>query len=282
VVNSRRTQLVQRFVVALTQGGTTGNVFRAIDLHAHDAVRYVGDMLAWMHQAAASEEEFLEAVFGDGTGQKSARSQSGKGGSAAEEPIDGCTSGPAGLSVSELLARCLQGLGRPLRVRIMQALETRSGIEILYTLTDLLAFYETTFHRIVPMENAVHSTIKGCLGECKRIFLAGLNKQAEQLTQSPSSYPLDLTASHATKECCKQIQEILRVQSSALSPLSSDPNDSCFVDTVLGNIIQPLLQACRLGGQSLSQGDMAIFMLNNVSSVLVRICHKLYSLSKKT
>ena len=71
VVNSRRTQLVQKFVVALTQGGPAGQVFRAIDLHAHDAVRYVGDMLAWMHQAVASEEEFLESVFGDTTKEKS-------------------------------------------------------------------------------------------------------------------------------------------------------------------------------------------------------------------
>ena len=45
VVTSRRTQLVQRFVIALTQGGPSGQVFRAMDVHAHDAVRYVGDML---------------------------------------------------------------------------------------------------------------------------------------------------------------------------------------------------------------------------------------------
>ena len=64
IVNSRRTQLVQKFIFALTQGGSTGEVFRAIDLLAHDPVRYVSDMLAWMHQTVASEVEFLEAVFG--------------------------------------------------------------------------------------------------------------------------------------------------------------------------------------------------------------------------
>jgi len=34
------------------------------------------------------------------------------------------------LSVPELLARCLQGLGRPLRVRIVQTLESRAGLEV--------------------------------------------------------------------------------------------------------------------------------------------------------
>jgi hypothetical protein len=35
-------------------------------------------------------------------------------------------------------------------------------------------------------------------------------------------------------------------------------------------VIQPLLQACRMGGQALSKGDMALFMLNNVSAI--RVC----------
>jgi conserved oligomeric Golgi complex subunit 6 len=286
VVNSRRSQLVQKFVVALTQGGPSGQVFRAIDLHAHDAVRYVGDMLAWMHQAVASEEEFLEAVFGEARdGSKS----SDKAGSRGKEAVSAGTAEGAdkegegdgevdgegsakqqalvGLSVTELLARCLQGLGRPLRVRITQTLESRAGLEVLYTLTDLLCFYEQTFGRLVPIENAVHSTVKGCLNECKRLFISGLNKQADVLVQSPAAYPLDLTAAHATKECCRQIHEILRVQSGAMSAMPMDPNDPCYVDTVLGSIIQPLLQSCRMGAQSLSQGDMAIFMLNNVSSI---------------
>ena len=69
---------------------------------------------------------------------------------------------------------------------------------------------------------------------------------------------------------CRQIQEVLRVQSSAMSTQSEDPLDSCHVDTVLGSVIQPLLQACRMGGQALSKGDMALFMLTNGSAI--RVC----------
>ena len=54
-----------------------------------------------------------------------------------------------------------------------------------------------------------------------------------------------------------------------MSSLPLDPADPCHVDTVLGSVIQPLLQACRMGGQTLSKGDMALFMLNNVSAVRV-------------
>lgn len=252
---------------------------RAIDLHAHDSVRYVGDMLAWMHQAAASEEEFLNAVFGNNKEKGRVVNSNNSNDSNIDlnntiglnDSVDivgeNGNKELLGLNVQEMLARCLQGLGRPLRARIIQTLEGRAGLEALYTLTDLLCFYEITFNKVVPIENAVHSAIKGCLIECKRLFVSALNKQAESLVQSPLSYPLDFTASLTTKECCKQIHEILRVYGSALSPIPSDSVDPCYVDTVLGCIIQPLLQACRTGGKSLHQSDMAIFMLNNVSSI---------------
>jgi conserved oligomeric Golgi complex subunit 6 len=35
-----------------------------IELHAHDPLRYVGDMLAWVRQSIAAEREFLESLFG--------------------------------------------------------------------------------------------------------------------------------------------------------------------------------------------------------------------------
>lgn len=54
-----------------------------------------------------------------------------------------------------------------------------------------------------------------------------------------------------------------------MSSQADDPLDPCHVDTVLGSMIQPLLQACRVAGQTLSKGDMALFMLNNVSVVRV-------------
>jgi hypothetical protein len=284
IVTSRRSHLVQRFVIALTQGVEGGPIYRAIDLHVHDAVRYVGDMLAWMHQTIASEEEFLNAVFGPHLKKKSAemnesikvrsiitdKSLSRNGSDYKFETQIESGDDVIGLSVPDLLARCLQGLGRPLRVRISQTLESRASLEELYVLTDLLSFYENTFSNLVKVENAVHSTVKGCLLECKRLFISQLNKQSESLVQSPVTYPMDLSSSHMAKECCRQVRAVLRVYYGALSPLPSLKDDPCHVDNVLGSIIQPLLQSCRLSCQTLPPGEMAIFMLNNVYTVQVR------------
>lgn len=37
---------------------------RPIEMHAHDAKRYLGDMLAWVHQSLASEKDLLTSLFG--------------------------------------------------------------------------------------------------------------------------------------------------------------------------------------------------------------------------
>lgn len=58
----RRGWLTKGFLDALTLGGP-GGAPRPIELKAHDPLRYVGDMLAWVHQALPSEREAAQMLF---------------------------------------------------------------------------------------------------------------------------------------------------------------------------------------------------------------------------
>ena len=60
---TRQSTLINAFMDALTRAGP-GGLPRPIEIHAHDPLRYVGDMLAWVHQSIAGEREFLEGLFG--------------------------------------------------------------------------------------------------------------------------------------------------------------------------------------------------------------------------
>lgn len=62
VAVARRDAVTRAFITALTRGGP-GGASRPIELQAHDTLRYIGDMLAWVHQACASEKEMLEVLF---------------------------------------------------------------------------------------------------------------------------------------------------------------------------------------------------------------------------
>lgn len=71
---------------------------RPIEMHAHDPRRYLGDMLAWVHQSLASERELLQGLFGDD-------SQPGKGPS------------PDTPKTSALLDRVFDSICMPVKVR---------------------------------------------------------------------------------------------------------------------------------------------------------------------
>ena len=55
---------MRNFIDTLTSGGGEGiGNLRPIEMHAHDPPRYVGGMLAWLHQAVPSEKEALEILL---------------------------------------------------------------------------------------------------------------------------------------------------------------------------------------------------------------------------
>ena len=79
---------------------------RPIEMNAHDPRRYIGDMLAWVHQALASEKELLISLFGQDSQSDTPMTHSGR----ADIP-----------SSAALLNRVLEGVCKPLKVRMLQS-----------------------------------------------------------------------------------------------------------------------------------------------------------------
>ena len=59
---ARKAVVVRSFLDALTVGGAHGTP-RPMELHAHDPPRYVGDMLAWLHQVTPIEKESAHSLL---------------------------------------------------------------------------------------------------------------------------------------------------------------------------------------------------------------------------
>ena len=102
-VASMRARHARRFITALTRGGPNGTP-RPIEMNAHDPRRYLGDMLAWLHQALASERELLISLFG--------RDEAPHGADGTD-----LANGHADVpSSSALLDKVVEGVCRPLKV----------------------------------------------------------------------------------------------------------------------------------------------------------------------
>lgn len=93
--------IVHRFITALTRGGPNG-MPRPIEMNAHDPRRYIADMLAWVHQALASERDLIISLFGQDDHRDAAVSPNGL---RSDLP-----------SSNALLDRVMEGVCRPLKV----------------------------------------------------------------------------------------------------------------------------------------------------------------------
>lgn len=137
LASARAHLLSTAFQRALTTGGPAPTFLpRPIEIHAHDPIRYVGDMLAWVHQSVASEREFLSGLFArlgedtdhvfEGTRRVGQRRR-GLDGSIDWTTTKGFQDLPnAERWIREVLNGVLTGCCQPLQVRAL--CEGRSGV----------------------------------------------------------------------------------------------------------------------------------------------------------
>jgi hypothetical protein len=123
---------------------------RPIELHAHDALRYIGDMLAWVHQGIAAEREFLEALLSIDTGMR----------------MPGAVRAPAHAEdewLAELMDAAVAGLCGPLRARVLQTIRAQESGLNAYKVARLLQFYALTMARTLGSRALLATTLRECV-----------------------------------------------------------------------------------------------------------------------
>ena len=248
VSRARHNALFRRFIGALTRGGP-GGVPRPIEAHASDPRRYVGDMLGWLHQAAAGEKELVAALLGD------AKDDSQLTDADANESDD------ARCDPAEVLDRILDGVRRPFRVRVDQALTVnpREGESetTRFALYSLLAFYEGVFAKLVG--GGASSSLAAAAGECasaaRDAFEEAVARRGEKLKKHPPSVPDDLGAPACVAETAARVAALLEAEGEG-----ADADDAAgggggdraaVVAAAVASMLDPALEACELAAASL-------------------------------
>ena len=155
----------------LGPGGTP----RPIELHAHDPQRYVGDMLAFLHQATPTEKENINALL------KHCEPVLIKDNSAKEETFK--TKEKSEIC-EESLASITEGACRPLRSRVEQILLSEHGSLILYQLTNLIRFYCDTISQAIPKSSELISMLEDLDQLAYTQFLSVLQASVQHQTSS--------------------------------------------------------------------------------------------------
>ncbi|CAH2034778.1 unnamed protein product [Thlaspi arvense] len=237
VGNLRHNALFRRFISALTRGGP-GGMPRPIEVHAHDPLRYVGDMLGWLHQALASERELVHALFDvDSADHKSTAKNTAENNSLKAAESD----------FTFVLDRIFEGVCRPFKVRVEQVLQSQPSLINSYKLTNTLEFYSYTISDLLGRDTALCNTIAMVKNAAQKTFFDILKTRGEKLLRYPPPVAIDLSPPPAVREGISLTLEIIENYNSMM--VSASGEKPAF-DPVLSALLDPIIKMCEQAAEA--------------------------------
>ncbi|XP_009793211.1 conserved oligomeric Golgi complex subunit 6 [Nicotiana sylvestris] len=256
VANMRHNALFRRFISALTRGGP-GGLPRPIEVHAHDPLRYVGDMLGWLHQALASERELVLALLDpDASDTRSTSHQYPKG-------VDS-ESGKTETDLTFVLDRIFEGVCRPFKVRVEQVLHSQPNLIISYKLSNTLEFYLYTISDLLGEETSLCNTLLVLKDAAQKTFFDILKSRGEKLLRYPPLVAVDLSPPPALREGVSVLLEIIQTHDSMMFPASGKKPD---FDPAISALLDPIIQMCEQAAEAhKSKGAIHSSRRNRITS----------------
>ncbi|KAM5352135.1 hypothetical protein ACJ41O_004858 [Fusarium nematophilum] len=269
---ARERILSDSFYVALTGGspsGTEDQSVKPIDMTAHDPLRYVGDMLAWIHSATVSEREALEVLF-VAEGEELAKGlKSGRDAEiwrliAEDDEIEADFN--ALKALNDLVDRDISGAARVLRQRMEQVIQANEDTIPAYKLANLINFYRITFQKTLGPNTNLVELIEGLEKEALRQFRALVRDHIATLQGEFQHAPSDLGPPAFLQDSLKQLKAISKTYDSSLS--ASEDRESEF-ENVLAEAFEPFMAGCENMAKVMGSRNGAIFLINCISSATV-------------
>ncbi|CDF34951.1 unnamed protein product [Chondrus crispus] len=247
VGSARRASLVSRFVSALTKGGP-GGMPRPIELHAHDPMRYTNDMLAWIHQALASEKELTNRLFTADANESDERTKS------HNEEL-----------ALKVLNTVFDALCRPFRIRFEQALEQTLPVVVLYRLASLLEFYASTMSQLLGRDAALPEMLMECNSIAMYGFFSAWKSKMESFRVAGIGPSEDLMPPVAVNQSMTRLDEIMATLDASLTPEDARQGQ---ISAVLEVILNPLQALCEsMSTKRLAALEQHVFMANCIDSM---------------
>ncbi|KAJ7770875.1 oligomeric Golgi complex subunit 6 [Mycena maculata] len=255
---ARQATLMSSFLTALTRGGPSG-LPRPIELHAHDPMRYVGDMLAWVHQAIAAEREFLESLFGlqaDGRMVGSVRVFEQK---SEEEDW-----------IRELMDLAVGKLCVPLKIRVQQTIRSQESSIISYKIANLLQFYMITMRRTIGDTAVLSTTLNEITQVAYKVFYDSIETQGRALLRA--TLDLDdpsLTPPLAILDHAQILREVMNVYESSLLGDEGEAEQTAGFQRILDVTMDPAIEMCTNNSEEKKRlrprWDREVYVLNCLS-----------------
>ncbi|OAP65439.1 hypothetical protein AYL99_01411 [Fonsecaea erecta] len=253
---ARRTTLSEAFHEALTGSGHGGVATKAIEFSTHEPLRYIGDMLAWVHSAAVSEKEALEGLFvsdaeeisrGLSAGKASepwARISSGRQRSVsstsstdAEKEDDEQPVFDGRKALSELISRNLSLVCQTLQSRIDVAVRASGDPVLMFKTFNLLDFYRGIFSKLLGQDSSLAMLIQSLQSSTLAQFEKTMEEETTVAIASMNSEPpRDLTPPVFLATALTQFTDVCRARGPQMSELE--------LERLFASMLSGILAAC--------------------------------------
>ncbi|XP_026461310.1 LOW QUALITY PROTEIN: conserved oligomeric Golgi complex subunit 6-like [Ctenocephalides felis] len=226
---SRRALLVRAFIDAMTVGGTT----EPLEMHSHDPKRYIGDMLAWLHQAMPEERECLNSL------------------------LKCCDNNDMSEHTQSALCHIVDGVCHPLKIRIQKIISSEKQTGVLYSVTSVIRFYQNLMKNSIS-GGVLDATLTELIEQSEKAYMASLQELVnEQLKAgiNNSAPPNDLSPSQNVIKLMSTLKEILSV--AAITEAKEGDTKK-----IVSCVLDPLLRDITEAASRLSTTDMSVYLLN--------------------
>ncbi|XP_053685467.1 conserved oligomeric Golgi complex subunit 6 [Sabethes cyaneus] len=235
---ARRSVVVRSFIDALTVGEAH---VKPIEMLAHDPKRYIGDMLAYIHQILPVERENLLALV---------------------KKCDKDVTEQTQLAMTNIS----DGVCHPLKVRVEMILNSEKDTIVLYSISNLIRFYQNIISNVVK-GGQLEQCIAELLAHSETSYLNSLAYQVKQLLQGPSEHKLGLEPPQTDLVPSPSVGRLLNLLKEILSVASMVEGSQSDILKIVSCVIDPLLQSIQESASHLPTTDMAVYLLNSLYQI---------------
>jgi hypothetical protein len=261
---AREHTLSDAFRIALTEavGGSEGaGSAKPIEFSTHDLLRYLGDMLAWVHSSSVSEKESLEGLFVSDGGEIARKIKAGQDSEpwshlrweATETQNGGEAVFDGQRALNDLVNRNLAGICHTLSQRIEIAVRNNDDPVVVYKALHLLRFYHGIFSKLLGPTSGLAETVKGLAAKVFDHFEHILQDEADNA--GDQSLPSGLGVPPILTMALDRLGMLLKSVTDALAVSE--------IDRLLSVALTPFLATCEEIAEEIPNPlERAIFRLN--------------------
>ena len=230
---------------------------KAIEFYAHDSLRYVGDMLAWVHSMTVSEREALESLFiseGDEIAKGIRAGRKSEPWSAIDsEVFDGQK------ALCDLVNKELAGVGKNLSQKIEQVIQNLEDPILVFKIANLLNFYRITFTKLLGENSSIVDMLSSLEGAALSQFQALVKDHVVSFQAELDEPPKNLEIPEFFDEALIQLKALLKSHESSLYSASSREDE---FQPILASAFTPYIESCEKVAQKIDIPASSIFLAN--------------------